>query len=625
MIETALVYIRANNETRAFVGCGAFVEGPFIVTCRHVWRDAGGDDLGGVVVEFPRPDGEGVVQTRQATIFDDCGGPEGRLDIVILNIDDAPAGAFPLHPAPHERYETGAGTIHAFIPSRGEDVFVNGVFADATNARGMRQVTGTAAKGYWTERGSSGAPAYKDGGAQLAGLLRLSEVGDPPLLEAFVIPGTAILPHLERARKTRLKSDLSRETGIAPKHLQPLFEAVGQDVPSAQFEQAIRAAVEALLEKSRDKVEPMNDGLAVLEAIRAARARLAELDAEGAVDVLDRAIAEMASIREAATKGEARLLAEKADIFAISYQWDRALQALARAAELEPDNAWHRFRSGDTHVHQGRLAFALSEYQAGGKAAKRSGDDRDLSVSHNRIGEVRVAQGDLAGGLAAYEAGLAIADRLAGSDPSNSEWQRDLSVSHNRIGDVRVAQGDLAGALAAYEATLKIAETLAGSDPSNSGWQRDLSVSHDRIGDVRVAQGDLAGALAAYEAGLAIRQRLAGSDPSNSGWQRDLSVSHNKIGDVRVAQGDLAGALAAYEVGLAIADRLAGSDPSNSGWQRDLIVSHVKLAEAGAEPMAHFQAALAIARKLMREGRLAPADHFIPGMLEDRLTALRGE
>ena len=129
-----------------------------------------------------------------------------------------------------------------------------------------------------------------------------------------------------------------------------------------------------------------------------------------------------------------------------------------------------------------------------------------------------------------------------------SGWQRDLSVSHNKIGDVLVAQGDLPGAMESYRASLAIRERLAKSDPGSAGgrgsattlgWQRDLSVSHEKIGDVLVAQGDLPGALESYRARHAIAERLAKSDPGNAGWQRDLSVSHNKIGDVQVAQGNL--------------------------------------------------------------------------------------
>ena len=43
---------------------------------------------------------------------------------------------------------------------------------------------------------------------------------------------------------------------------------------------------------------------------------------------------------------------------------------------------------------------------------ERVADQRDLSVSHNKIGDVLVAQGDGPGALAAYRKGLAIAEAL---------------------------------------------------------------------------------------------------------------------------------------------------------------------------------------------------------------------
>ena len=102
-----------------------------------------------------------------------------------------------------------------------------------------------------------------------------------------------------------------------------------------------------------------------------------------------------------------------------------------------------------------------------------------------------------------------------------------------------VAQGKLPEALKSYRDSLAIAERLAEADPSNTGWQRDLSVSYDKVGDVLVAQGNLPEALKSYRDSLAISERLAKADPSNAGWQRDLSVSYNKVGDVLVAQGNL--------------------------------------------------------------------------------------
>ena len=94
------------------------------------------------------------------------------------------------------------------------------------------------------------------------------------------------------------------------------------------------------------------------------------------------------------------------------------------------------------------------------------------------------------------------------------------------------------GALESYQADLAIADRLATSDPGNAGWQRDLSVSYIKIGDVQVDQGDLAGALKSYRDSLAIRDRLTKSDPDNAGWQFDLGISNERIGDVQRAQGE---------------------------------------------------------------------------------------
>jgi tetratricopeptide (TPR) repeat protein len=134
--------------------------------------------------------------------------------------------------------------------------------------------------------------------------------------------------------------------------------------------------------------------------------------------------------------------------------------------------------------------------------------------------------------------GLAIAERLAAADATNTGWQRDLSVGHNQVGYVLEAQGDLAGALTAYRAAVAIRERLAAADATNAVWQRDLSVSHERVGRVLEAQGDLGGALTAYRAGLAIRERLAAADATNTEWQRDLWIACWRVADALEGSGD---------------------------------------------------------------------------------------
>src|SRR5262245_62951030 len=96
----------------------------------------------------------------------------------------------------------------------------------------------------------------------------------------------------------------------------------------------------------------------------------------------------------------------------------------------------------------------------------------------------------------------------------------------DEFGDTYQTLGDLDSALTAYRDSLAIRERLAGSDRSNTGGQRDLSVSYEKVGDVLVLRGKLDEALKSYWDSLAIRERLAGSDSDNTGRQRGLALSH---------------------------------------------------------------------------------------------------
>ena len=87
-----------------------------------------------------------------------------------------------------------------------------------------------------------------------------------------------------------------------------------------------------------------------------------------------------------------------------------------------------------------------------------------------------------------YRESLAIIDRLATSDLSNTTWQRDMSVSYDKIGDVQMAQGDLAGALASYGDSVNVRKKLTISDPSNADWQGELATSYAPVGDLQKEQ-----------------------------------------------------------------------------------------------------------------------------------------
>ena len=241
-----------------------------------------------------------------------------------------------------------------------------------------------------------------------------------------------------------------------------------------------------------------------------------------------------------------------------------------KAVALEPDNMAGWLGLGDAALVGGTLEEADRAFHQYVELARRAGNERETQVGLMGLGDVLVAQGKLDEALKSYRDSLAITNRLAASDRSNSEWQRDLSVSYNRIGNVLMDQGKLDEALKSFREMLAIAKRLAASDRSNTEWQRDLSWSYGKVGDVLVAQGKLDEALKSYRDSLAIRERLAASDRSNALWQSDLSVSYDSIGDVLVAQGKLDEALKSYRGSLAIRERLAASDRSNTDWQNDL-------------------------------------------------------
>jgi tetratricopeptide (TPR) repeat protein len=630
MIEHSLVYIHATKPTRRFVGCGALVEGGYVATCRHVWKmatDAAAKSEPSeplrVEVEYPRVLKDATPLRHPAHLADACESVAPFPDLVLLQPDEIPiSGAMVLQIAIREVNEIGEGFAIAGVTGRDpnnpgaiRDLRVSGTIDDHINARELRQFTGNNPSSYWFTRGSSGSPVFIRNGQQLAGIISLSELGanegESLLHEAFVVPGTAIRSHVSRL----LAAPVAASRHLSRVDLQTILDKMQiGDVPLAEVPRRLEEFIDGALARAAEPVGRSNLGADIDATIAASRVKLQTLDTAGAREMLRAKIAE----EEAARRHRlVPLLRERAAIELLDFERDAAKTTYAEITGVAPDDVWAWIELGDLWMTTGPASHAADAYRKAEAAARRSGDERDLSVSFDRVGDVLREQGDLAGALKSYRDGLAIADRLATSDSGDAGWQRDLSVSFDYVGDVLREQGDLAGALKSYRDSLGIRERLATSDPGNTGWQRDLSVSFNKVGDVQVTQGDLAAALKSYRDSLGIRDRLAKSDPGDAGWQRDLSVSFEKVGDVLREQGDLAGALKSYRDSLAIRDRLATSDPGNAGWQRDLSVSFNKVGDVLRE-----QGDLAGALKSYRDGldiadRLATSDPGNAGWQRD--------
>jgi tetratricopeptide (TPR) repeat protein len=616
MIETGLVYIYSTKPTRRFVGCGAVVESGSVATCRHVWHLAttAAEQPYEVEIEFPGLRQDGVTIKRNASLASSCVRSEGdpAPDLVLLLPQAIPDGAMTLQLAVEMRLETGKGYARTGLkglnrskPEQVQDVQIRGEIADASGFDGRRQFTGDNPQTYWFMAGSSGSPVFREGGQQLAGIVSLSELGEKH--EAFVVSATTIRQYMMELAAKQTPASESIDTAS----LRSILKSIGAlDVPVAEIPNRLKQFVEDAQARALEPVHPTNDGADIEAVIGASREKLRALDTVGAREVLQAKIAEE---EEAGIRRRVALLRERAAVERLAFDYAAAKCTLGEITRLMPDDLWTWIKLGDLWLITGALDSAAEAYYGAEAAARRTGDERDLAVSYDRIGAVLIEKSDSAGALAAYWAARDISKALTERDPTNPLWQRDLWVARNKIGDVLRTQGNRVGALAAYRAGLAIIEKLVQRDPDNTDCQRDLAISHDLIGNVLATQVDRAGALDSSRAARTIREALAERDPTNPLWQGDLWISHNKIGHALMDQGNRAGALAAYRAGLAISKALTQRDPDNTDWQRHLAISHATIGDVlvaqGGHPdaLAAFEAAGVLPRIVVQGARLATA------------------
>jgi len=89
------------------------------------------------------------------------------------------------------------------------------------------------------------------------------------------------------------------------------------------------------------------------------------------------------------------------------------------------------------------------------------------------------------------------------------------------------------------------------------------------------------------------------------------------------SNGDGDKAIQAYQDRLTIAETLARRDSKRADWQRDMIVSYVKMSQVIPEKQKHYlQQALSIVRRLDKENRLYPVDHWMIKNLRDQIESL---
>jgi tetratricopeptide (TPR) repeat protein len=207
--------------------------------------------------------------------------------------------------------------------------------------------------------------------------------------------------------------------GVPEAPLRKFLAKLGEKaVPEDEITARLDAAADELIRLRADLAHFRNDR----PEFAAIRARVSAFIDEGEFDA---ARTELRNGREAArtlreeasrlreklrrseeefSRSEAEFLANEARIDKLQLNHHAAREKFVEATHLDPDVCWIWFELGDLWMLLGSLNEAEKVFRVALKTATRSGNARDLSVSHNKIGDVQVQQGNLIAALASYEA-----------------------------------------------------------------------------------------------------------------------------------------------------------------------------------------------------------------------------
>ena len=118
--------------------------------------------------------------------------------------------------------------------------------------------------------------------------------------------------------------------------------------------------------------------------------------------------------------------------------------------------------------------------------------------------------GQLAETVEEFAQEAAIREKLAGDNPSFSNYRKELANCLNNTTALFLRLGRPSDARARSERAVALLETLARDDPMTTGHRELLAEGYLRFGQVREAEGDQAGAAADWSRAIALFQAIPG-------------------------------------------------------------------------------------------------------------------
>jgi eukaryotic-like serine/threonine-protein kinase len=256
---------------------------------------------------------------------------------------------------------------------------------------------------------------------------------------------------------------------------------------------------------------------------------------------------------------------------------------------------------------------------------------RDVLVAQNKMGDLLMALGQPGQALGHYRTSFAHAEGLAKGPASSAEARFDLAWGHMRLAEAGLALNRPDQARGDADKAVQVLRPLAEGDPKNADLRTALGSAYLRVGRAARA-ADAPAARAAFTEAARTFGALVKAHPEVARFQRDLLIAYNNQGDVCLeVLNDRPAAGSLYRQSFALAEALAHRYSDSLEDQTNLVLGLGRLGQHALQGAKHaaalryYDKALAVVRRLDKQGRLQGAPVYLPRApaIERQLTLCR--
>ncbi len=190
----------------------------------------------------------------------------------------------------------------------------------------------------------------------------------------------------------------------------------------------------------------------------------------------------------------------------------------------------------DARLFDIALAAALSIRDLRMEAAKKSPDAVDeqlaLVTALRQLSAAYLDKNDTGNARTAAKDALAIAERIAVTNPEDSNSQIELALSYAEVGRIESGDGRPGEAVDANRKALAVRERQAAKFPDDADGQHEVAKATGSLALALDKSGDRKGALATLRRGQSVVARLAGNAPANDEIKTSVDWFAKQIADL---------------------------------------------------------------------------------------------